>query len=89
MSIKKNPAVKVVQPQPPAEPIPAEVIASAIVELAEGMRKLNETRLKRDAIVTLIARTSSVPRSTIELVLNNLEELERTWLKPAPARRGS
>lgn len=85
MSKNAAPAVKIVQKPEPAEQIPAEVIASAIVELAQGMRKLNETRLKRDAIVTLIARSSNVARSTIEIVLNNLEDLERAWLKPAPA----
>lgn len=81
----KTPAVKIVQPQPPAEQIPAEVLADAIVKIADGMRALNESRLKRDAVVTLIARTSKISRSNIEIVLNNLEELERTWLKPKPA----
>lgn len=79
----KTPVIKVVQK--PGEEIPAEIIAADIVAISEGMRKLNNSRLKRDAVVTLIARSSNVARSTIEIVLNNLEELERTWLKPAAA----
>lgn len=80
------PKVIVKQPEPPAEPIAAEVLASAIVEIAAGMKKLDDSRLKRDAIVTLIARTSGLPRQHIEVVMNNLEQLEATWLKPAPRR---
>ena len=61
--------------------IPAEIIASSIVEISKGMKKLNETRLTRRAIVTLIHENSKISRSAIEIVLNNLESLEQTWLK--------
>jgi hypothetical protein len=70
--------IKIMQPE---EPIPAEVIATAIVNIAESMLKLNSTRLTRRAIVTLIHENSGVARKTIEVVLNNLEQLEETWLK--------
>ncbi len=71
--------VRVVQEE--AAPIPATVIAAAIVEIAHGMRALNETRLTRRAIVTLIHENSKVARRDIEIILNNLAELEETWLK--------
>jgi hypothetical protein len=64
--------------------IPATVIADSIVEIAAGMRKLNQTRLRREAIVTLIHYNSKVPRRDIEIVMNNLNELESKWLKPKP-----
>lgn len=67
--------------QDPEKPIPAEIIAQSIVDIAAGMRKLNETRLTRRAIITLIHEHSKIARSQIETVLYNLENLESTWLK--------
>lgn len=64
------------------EEIPAEIIAQSIVDLAEGMKKLNSTRLTRRAIVLLIHDQSKVGKRDIEIVLNNLEQLEDLWLKP-------
>ena len=64
-----------------ANPVPAEVIADAIVEISKAMKALSNTRLTRRALVTLIAYESKVPRRDIEIVLNNLDRLEDTWLK--------
>lgn len=68
--------------QDPDKPIAAQVIANAIVEIADGMKKLNSTRLSRDAIVTLLHRSCrGVSRENIFTVLLNLESLEHDWLK--------
>lgn len=64
-------------------PEPVEVIAKAILEIAEAMKKINASRLTRKAIVALIQANSKLPKSTIEIVLNNLDSLEETWLKKA------
>lgn len=69
------------------EEVPAEIIAMAIVELAQAMKRLSATRLKREAIIALLHESSKLPRKTIALVLNNLESLEETWLKPNPKPR--
>lgn len=82
--------VNVKQPQPPAKEVPAEIIATAIVKIAEAMKSLNQTRLSRRAIVTLIHAESKIARRDIEIVMNNLEALETTWLKPCrmpPAKK--
>lgn len=71
------------QPDPPAAKVPAEVIATSIVEIAKGMKALSESRLKRDAIVTLLQHSTKLPRRDIIKVLDHLEDLEKTWLKPA------
>lgn len=63
------------------EEIAAEVIAQSIVDISHAMKVLNGTRLTRAAIVTLIHEKSKVARKTIEIVLNNLDSLEETWLK--------
>lgn len=62
-------------------PIPVEIIADAIVKISKAMQALNETRLTRRALVTLIHDSSKVSRRDIEIVLNNLDRLEDTWLK--------
>lgn len=82
---KNKPAVNIVQPQPPSEPIAAEILAASIVDIAAGMKKLDAGRLKRRALVILIAESSGVRRGDVEAVLNSMESLETSWLKPAPA----
>jgi hypothetical protein len=78
--MKKEPAVKIV-PGADDEPLPVEIIEQSIVEIADGMKRLNSTRLTRKAIVTLLHASSGVNKGTIEIVLNNLELIEHTWLK--------
>jgi hypothetical protein len=80
MKKAQPPAVRIV-PENPDEPMPVEIIEQAIVDIAAGMKKLNSTRLTRKAIVTLLHASSNVNKGTIEVVLNNLEDLERNWLK--------
>lgn len=63
------------------KPHAVEIIATSIVEIAEAMRKINASRLTRDAVITLIARNSHVSRGDIENVLDNLDTLENRWLK--------
>lgn len=72
---------KLIVVQKEDDPIPAEVIAQAIIDIGDSMKKLSETRLKRSAIVALIHDKSKINKTVIEIVLNNLEQLEDTWLK--------
>lgn len=69
------------QPDPPAEEVPAEIIATSIVEIAKGMKALEASRLKRDAIVTLLQHSTKLARRDIIKVLDHLGDLEKTWLK--------
>lgn len=62
-------------------PVPVEIIADSIVAISKAMETINKTRLTRRAIVTLIAYESKISRRDIEIVLNNLDRLEETWLK--------
>jgi hypothetical protein len=72
--------------QDPNAPVPAEVIATSIEQIAAAMRQINSTRLTRKALVALIHDQSKLPKRDIELVLTNLEGLERDWLKPKPQK---
>ncbi len=66
----------------PDAPIAVEILEQAVVDIAYGMRRINETRLSREAIVTLIKDKTGYTKSTIHDVLNNLDQLEKIWLKP-------
>lgn len=70
---------KVTVKQDEQEPIAAEIMATAIIEIAAAMEKLSNSGLKRKAIVALIHDTSGLRKGDIELVLNNLEALRTTW----------
>ena len=69
---------------PDGEPIGVEIIASALVDMADAMKKINGSRLKRSALVTLLCHQSKLPRGTVEVVLNNLDAIEANFLKSAP-----
>lgn len=69
-------------PAPGDEPAPAEIIERAIIDLAAGMKALDSSRLKRETIVTLLHASSGVGKPHIRLILNNLADLESTFLKP-------
>lgn len=62
--------------------IPFEVMVKSIEQIAKSMQVLSESRLRREAVVTLIQHRSKVSRKDIEIVLNNLRDLEMDYLKP-------
>lgn len=63
-------------------PFGGEAIVAAIVEIDKAMKALNRSRLSRKAITALIKDSSGIPKTTIDVVLNNLEALEKIYLKP-------
>lgn len=65
------------------EPEPVEVMARAIIQISEAMAKISKTRLTRRALVVLIQANSGLNQGTINIVLDNLADLEKNWLKPA------
>lgn len=79
---KKKPVVPVnVIQKEGQEPIAIEIVENAIVDLARGMKSLSASRLKHDAIITLLHRASGVSRSDIEKILGVLDRLEEIFLK--------
>lgn len=65
------------------DPEPVEVLAASILSISQAMTVIRQSRLNRKALVALIQHNSKLPMRTIEIVLNNLQDLERDWLKPA------
>lgn len=80
MRTKRNQKVQIEQKEGQA-PVPAKVLAQEIASIGAAMRRLNQTRLKRETVVALIHDRSRIPKKTIEIVLNNLDQLETHWLK--------
>lgn len=78
------------KPKPPIikkdkdNPEPTEVIAKAIIEVAEAARKLNGSKLKRRAVVLLLKDMTgnSVSNRDIEMVLDCAAELDKRYIKP-------
>jgi hypothetical protein len=59
----------------------ARSIAVEIIAISNSMKAMSSSCLKRDAIVVLIQDRTKLPKSTIEIVLNNLEQLGDIWIK--------
>lgn len=72
-------SIKVIQQ--PGNEFTAEVLAASIRDIAQSTRRMMNAGLKREAVIALIHDHSGVGKSTIKVVLNNLEELDKIWLK--------
>lgn len=72
-----------VVPREGEEPLPVKIIEDAIVEIAAGMRAINNTRLTRKAVVVLLHDYSKLAKRDIEAVLDAMENLEAAYLKKA------
>lgn len=69
--------------------VPAEVLASSIVAISEGVKKLRAGRLNDKALVLLIqnAAPGNVPKSDILAVLDGMAALEKLYLKPTGGKK--
>jgi hypothetical protein len=81
----KMPA-KIAITKDPQDPQPLEIMERAIVDVAEGARKLLGTRLNKRAVLTLLKDDTGLPKSTIERVLDSAAQLDKNFLKTAGGR---
>lgn len=77
--------LKIKQLEPP---IATEIIAGAIVAIADSIRKLRNGRLNERALLVLIksAAGDTISQRDIKIVLNSIEDLERAFLRKAGAK---
>ena len=62
---------------------PIEILESAIVEIARAFKKVSNTRITRETLVTLIHSSCvNVGKPSIRIVLECLDDLENLFLKP-------
>lgn len=85
MSPLKKPSAVHVRPGDGDEPAPVEIIERAIIDLATGMRRLNDSRLKHETVVLLLSEASGIGKPAVRSVLRSLLTLEEQYLKPRPA----
>lgn len=62
-------------------PIAVDIMAAAILDMSHAMKAITNSRLKRDAIVVLIANKTGQYKKTVNDILDNLESLEKDYLK--------
>jgi hypothetical protein len=72
--------VKVVPGDDPPAP---EVLAQAIVDISNGVKKLYNTRLTEKTLVLLISHASKVTQKDVQAVLSAMYYLDKTYLKPS------
>lgn len=72
---------KVTVRQDETKPIPVEILASSIVEIAKGVKRINASALSRKALVVLLCDYTKYSKYQVEAVLRGLDELERMYLK--------
>lgn len=79
----KRPRVRVVQPDEPAQRVTYEILATAVKELAQGVKKLRASPLNDRAIILLLHDATGISKRDIQTMLDSMENLERTYLKPS------
>jgi len=83
---------KLIVTQDENKPMPIEVMAESIRSISEGIKKLRHGPLNERALLLLIQHSAAmvgapltrnrVGQSTIKAVLDGIEDLESTYLKP-------
>lgn len=67
--------------------IPAEVLARHIEVIADAIRAMNATRLKKETIIVLLHDYTRIAKRDIKCVLDGLEVLESAYLKPKEKKK--
>lgn len=73
-------AVRIVNDDP-SKPVPKDVLASEIREIASAMTKLLASGLNRKAIVALVKDSTGYTKGNIETILDSLSDLERHYCR--------
>lgn len=72
---------KVVVKQDAEKPVEVEVLAQAIVDIANAGKRLASSRLNRKAVIVLLAHDTGLGQGTVRTVLEGIESLQSTYLK--------
>ncbi len=74
-----NKRLQIVQDE--ESPVAIDVLAASVVRIADGIKRLGNTPLNRDAIDVLVSAHTKVAKRTVTRVLDGLRDLEATYLK--------
>lgn len=70
---------KLIVEQDEAAPVEKKVLAKAIVDISESMRRLERSGLNRKAVVILVAKSANCPQYVVENVLDALRQLQQDY----------
>lgn len=76
-----KPKKEIVVKQDLEKPIPTEIIAKSITDIANGMKAINEGRLNSRALRILIHDETNVKLYEIDRILRCLSELKSLYLR--------
>jgi len=68
-------------------PEPLELIAKSIIEIADAFDKINQSNLKRRAILILIKDITGLGMREIEQILDVGPKLKSYYIKSIPAKK--
>lgn len=77
---------KVAVVQNAIDPEPVEVIAAAVIKVAEGFQAISNSRLTTRAVLVLLQDATRLSRRDIESVLYHGARLQDYYIKKAPAK---
>lgn len=63
------------------KPVTKEVLATAIIQISDAVRKLDKSGLNQKAIVALVNDDTKLGKGIIETVLLSLRDLAKTYTK--------
>ena len=69
------------------EEVPAEVLATAIEKISNGIRAWESSGMNRRALVVLLSASTQVPRAIVTTVLKGIDDLKREYCLPKPAKK--
>lgn len=72
---------KLVIKQDPKNPIPAEILAASIIDIAKAAKLVTQGKLTRNCLAALIKDKTGISKNQILIVLEALDSLEKDWLK--------
>ena len=64
-----------------ANPVDRVVLEQAILDIAEGVKELNRSKLNTHAVVVLLAHSTGESMKTIKCVLAGISDLKHRYLK--------
>jgi hypothetical protein len=71
--------VKVAVKQDPNDVVVADVLATAIRDISQTVRRWNSAGMKKRALICLLNDLSKVGKRDIEFVLNSMDSLEQEY----------
>ena len=78
---------QVIVKQEDGQEVPAEVLAKAIVKIADGLEGWSKAGVRRHALVVLLVASTRVCKRDVEAVLRGIDTLKATYLIPGSVKK--